>query len=491
MNRTEALAKVLAASQNDPEFFVNKMYTWGEGPLKGMHGPREWQREVLVAIREHLASTPHEPFLYSVASGHGIGKSALMAWLGQWAISTMTDAIGVITANTEGQLRTKTWPEMSRWLSRSLLEPEFTLDGTVFRSTDPEHKKTWRLDAIPWSSSNPEAFAGLHNMGRRIIVMYDEGSAIDDVIWETTEGALTDENTQIFWIVFGNPTRPTGRFYQTHTVHSHRWHHKQIDSRTVPGTNKKQLNAWVEDHGEDSDFVRVRVRGMFPRSAANQLIDTETVRDAQANDGDIAPRLTSPLIMGVDVAREGDDESVVVFRKGNVAGVHGIHKWRNLRTPVLEDRIKRLIDEHRPHHVFIDGGNTGGAVIDHLLNDGYFVREVKFGALAQDEKYANKRAEMWCRMRDWFAGGEVSIPWDDHDLFQQLIQQTYQIRENRNDDLILTSKARMKSDGLSSPDIGDALALTFAEIVAPETSPDEGYVTSADRAKTEYDTGWS
>lgn len=491
--RTVALARLLGATRHDPLMFVEKLYSWGQpGALERFTGPRDWQTDILIELGEHLRGPKRfEPFRCSVASGHGIGKSALMAWIGQWGITTVSDAIGVITANTEGQLRTKTWPEMNRWLARSMLEPEFKLDGTVFRSTDPEHKNTWRLDAIPWSANNPEAFAGLHNLGRRIVLLFDEGSAIDDVIWETAEGALTDEDTEIIWVVFGNPTRPTGRFYLTHSLHSHRWINKKIDSRTVPGTNKAQLKAWVEDYGEDSDFVRVRVRGEFPRAAANQLIDTDSVRLAQEKDGEIAPRLDAPLIMGVDVAREGDDDSVVLFRKGRVAGVHGIHKFKKIRTTSLANRVASLIDEHGPHYVYIDGGGPGGPLCDMLLERGYPVIEVKFGSLADNADYANKRAEMWCRMRDWLLTHDVSIPWDDQDLFTQLIQQTYTYRESKNNDLILTAKARMKADGMASPDIADALALTFAFQVAPQVPLDAPTVASAAVARMDYATGWS
>lgn len=494
MNRTQALATVLARGQHDPEYFVDNVYSWGvEGtPLENFAGPREWQREVLIEVGEHLRSARrYEPLKIAVASGHGIGKSALMAFLTQWGITTMTDAMGVITANTEGQLRTKTWPEMRTWLSRSMLEPEFKLDGTVFRSSDPKHHLTWRMDAIPWSESNPEAFQGLHNMGKRIILLYDEASAIADKIWEVSEGAMTDANTEIIWVAFGNPTRPVGRFYRAFRADGHRWHHRQIDSRTVPGTNKKQLNDWVEDYGEDSDFVRVRVRGQFPNAAANQLIELNPINLAMSLDGEIAPRITSPLIMGIDVSREGGDETVMMFRKGRVAGVHGVHKFQKLRTPTLADQAAKLILEHHPHYVNIDGGGVGGPLCDTLLDRGFMVTEVPFGAAVEDKDYANKRAQMWCRMRDWIHGGDVSLPWNEPELLQQLIQQTYHYRDNLVNDLILTSKKVMKSDGLRSPDIADALALTFAEEVAAVVDPKQGNVTNADVARTEYDTAWS
>lgn len=123
------------------------------------------------------------------------------------------------------------------------------------------HDKRWRADAIPWSEHNTEAFAGLHNERKRIIVVFDEASNIADLVWEVAEGALTDEDTEIIWVAFGNPTRNTGRFRECFRKYKHRWKCAQIDSRTVEGTNKQQLQKWVDDYGEDSDFVKVRVRG--------------------------------------------------------------------------------------------------------------------------------------------------------------------------------------------------------------------------------------
>ena len=482
-------AELLLACRHDPIRFVRTMYPWGEPgtALENEQGPREWQLEVLAQIQEHLTSPRRfEPLKIAISSGHGIGKSALMAWVNQWAICTEPEARGVVTANTENQLRTKTWPEMQKWYALLAVRDLFKLDKTVFRSSDPRYEDTWRSDATPWSEANTEAFAGLHNKGRRILLEFDEGSAISDVIYEVSEGALTDEKTEIIWLVMGNPTRPQGRFFQCFNLHRHRWLYRQIDARDIPGTNKRQLDEWVEDYGEDSDFVRVRVRGMFPRTGSNQLIPTEVVTEAQSRDD--SPRLTDPLIFGVDVARFGDDQSVLYVRKGVSASVFGPYKWRGLDNVELAREIADKMIELDPDYVFIDGGGPGGGVVDILRHRGFDVTEVNFGGKAQNPDHANKRAEIWVRMRDWLAGGGC-IPWDDQDLASDLINQTYSYQEGRANALILTPKARMKADGLPSPDSADALALTFAEPVAPKAKMD-GLPRSVDVGRTEYDTGW-
>lgn len=482
-------AAVLATCVHDPLKFVQDVYPWGvEGTeLEGEKGPRAWQEDLLGTIGVHLQGPNRfDPLKLARASGHGIGKSALNAWLMQWGICTYVDAKGVVTANTESQLRTKTWPEMVKWYNLLAVKELFRVDGTVFHAAETGHEKTWRMDAIPWSANNTESFAGLHNLLKRIILLYDEASAIDDKIWEVSEGALTDENTEIIWLVNGNPTRPQGRFYQCFNLQRHRWNHKQIDARDVEGTNKKQLNDWVQDYGEDSDFVRVRVRGMFPRSGSNQLISTELVTEAQSRD--VSPHISDPLIFGVDPARFGDDQSILMTRKGVSAGIHGVFKWRGLDNVQLADQVMMKIKELHPHYVFIDGGGPGGGVVDILKSRGFDVIEVSFGGKPRNHDYANKRAEMWGDTREWLKNGGC-IPWSDADLAADLMNQTYSYSEKAPNPLLLTPKAAMKREGLPSPDTGDALALTFAEIVAPVTQVSKG-MGDVDTAETEYEPGW-
>ena len=191
--------------------------------------------------------------LLATSSGHGIGKSSLVSWLILWALSTFPDTRGVVTANTATQLRSKTWAELTKWHNLFVLKHWFSVTATAIFSSDPAHEKTWRVDAIPWSKNNTEAFAGLHNQGKRILVVFDEASAIDDPVWEVTEGALTDTGTEIIWAVFGNPTRNTGRFADCFRKYKHRWKRFQVDSRSARMTNKAQIAQWIEDYGEDSD----------------------------------------------------------------------------------------------------------------------------------------------------------------------------------------------------------------------------------------------
>jgi hypothetical protein len=226
------------------------------------------------------------------------GKSTVAAWVILWGLSTMPNARVVVTANTDSQLGTKSWPEVTKWLRLMINRDWFKATATAVFSAQPERERLWRADAIPWSEENTEAFAGLHNKGRRVILIFEEASAISDKIWEVSEGALTDEDTEIVWLAFGNPTRNTGRFRECFGRFRHRWDCGHIDSRLVEGTNKGQLEQWVHDYGEDSDFVRVRVKGVFPHAGSMQFIGSDLVEAAVARSSADIPRVVGePMIM--------------------------------------------------------------------------------------------------------------------------------------------------------------------------------------------------
>src|SRR5436853_2545763 len=195
----------LAEYSLDPYGFVLWAFPWGvPGELAECPGPEPWQVRILQDLGRGL-TTPEQAIRLARTSGHGIGKSALVAWIILWAMSTLEDTVGVVTANTENQLKTKTWVQLAKWFRLCLTRDMFRMTATAIFSRDPEHETTWRFDMVPWSERNTEAFAGLHNQGKRVLLVFDEASAIPDLIWEVSEGALTDANTQIIWAAFGNP----------------------------------------------------------------------------------------------------------------------------------------------------------------------------------------------------------------------------------------------------------------------------------------------
>lgn len=487
----------LAEFEHDPLGFVLWAYPWGQAgtSLDTEDGPDAWQRAQLDSVGARLREDPFAPILDSTASGHGIGKSAEVCWINQWALFTRENTRGIVTANTETQLRTKTWAEMAKWhalLRFQALRDMFKLEATSLHSTDPAAAKSWRIDAIPWSERNPESFAGLHNAGNRILLTFDEASAIADPIWDVASGALTDARTEIIWLAYGNPTRNTGRFRETIAGRLRAdWSHRQIDSRTVKRTNKKLLDGWVRAYGEDSDFVRVRVRGIFPRASSMQFIPTDIVTVARTRPVP-AGLETNPVIFGVDCARMGDDRTCLAIRHGRDARSIPWMLWDHVDAMSISGEIALQAQRWNPDAIFVDAGNIGAAIVDRLRQIGLRnVHEVWFGGKGREAwwdggirvKTVNKRSEIWTSMRAWLASGGC-IP-DSDDLSNELTAMEYGYG---NDDMsiALEKKAIFKARLGFSPDESDALAVTFAEPVMPRT-PESRNPANFLSAASEYD----
>jgi len=462
-NLVDEIAKYYA----DPLGFVLFAYPWGEpGELKLFNGPDDWQRELLNRVGEQVkerkfdGSTPVKPIRFARSSGHGIGKSTIAAWLVNWIMSTRPNAQGTITANTYLQLKTKTWGALGKWTKMSINSHWFTLTGEMMYHND--HKETWFCASQSCREENSEAFAGQHAATSTSFYIFDESSAIPDKIFEVSEGGLTDGEPHIY--LFGNATRSTGKFQRvTFGSERPRWDHDAIDSRDCALPNKEQIAEWETDYGEDSDFFRVRVRGLPPSASDLQFIGTDLVyaaqqREAQALDDD-------PLIVGIDVARGGDDNNVIRFRRGlDAKSIPPIKllgsETRN--TTILIARIVDVLDEYKPEAVFIDGTGIGGPIIDRLLQLGYNVEEIQFGWSCPDPMhYANMRVWMWAELRNWLKRGAID---DSPELEIDLVGPGY--AHDKKDRVLLESKEQMKKRGLASPDDGDALALTFAMPVA-------------------------
>lgn len=465
----------LASCTRDPLRWVMGAFPWGE---KGTiledfpEGPDEWQIGILREIGDKLRSgalTTHEAIKLGVSSGHGIGKSALVSWIVLWGFTTLPDTRGRITAGTETQLKTVTWAELGKWFNLCFwMKDHFQMTATALLSKDPTRERTWRIDMVPWSENNPQAFAGMHNQGKRIILIFDEGSAIADIIYETAEGALTDKDTEIIWPVFGNPTKSTGRFREIFPGGKHHtgWSCRHIDSRSVRITDKKDIERKIALYGEDSDYIRVRVKGQFPRTGEMEFISAADVDAAMARE-DVEVDITDPLALGWDVARYGAAETVGALRKGRDARTLEWTFLRGKNTVAQAQAIQALYTRLRVDGIFIDAGGVGGGVVDNVRHARLHCHGIDFGSRddvgggpwgIEGEKYANKRAAMWGAMRAWLRDGGA-IP-NDPELREQLIGPKYSY--NIRNEIVLEAKEEMMKRGVASPDRADALALTFA-----------------------------
>jgi hypothetical protein len=300
----------------------------------------------------------------------------------------------------------------------------------------------------------------------------DEASAIDDIIWETSEGALTDKDTQIFWLVYGNPTRNSGRFKECFPggMFAKYWHTRSVDSRSIDFTNKEQISKWIDAYGEDSDFVRIRVYGQFPRVGEMEFFNAAEISDAMSRDA--TSSLTDPLALGVDVARYGKNASVIYPRKGRDARTYPRERFQGLSTVQLAEKVFDANFRLHADGIMVDGGGVGGGVVDQIRHKALFCYEVQFGSKdmtphrsfgSEQERYANMRSGMYGALRAWTKTG--CLP-DDPDLKRQFMAIKYTF--NKRDEIQLISKEDMlKLDPDLELDDIDALALTFSNALAP------------------------
>ena len=472
MNQQELdleLSEQAAKYLHDPLGFVRFAFCWGEGPLQGYSGPDAWQAAYLTTLGEETrrrnfnGRDPVLPVRMATASGRGIGKTTLVAWIVIWILCTRPRSQGTVTADSWQQLRDRTWGTIQHWLKLSLFRNWFvvTSDRIHFRS----EKESWFVSAQSSKPENAQNFSGQHSATSTSFVIFDEASGVPDRIFEFCEGSLTDGEGMAF--MFGNPHRTEGAFHRAvYGSERHRWIHACIDSRDCSLPNKEQIREWEEAWGADSDWFRVNVRGECPRIGATELIPSDVVeacRHFKCRDFEGLPKIIS-----CDPARFGDDQTVIGLRQGRKFSI--LARFRGMDTTQVANRLMAFMDEHKPDKVVIDADGLGVGVIDPIRSLGLGSRLFDFhgGQRAErSEAYYNFRAECWARMRDWLKNG-AEIP-DDRELAQDLCGPRYSY--SAKSQIQLERKQDMKSRGLASPDSADCLAMSLAVEVAPHREP--------------------
>jgi len=475
--------------------FVLYTFPWGQAgtPLEHFQGPRKWQREVLQQLADHIKANngklDFDTFRMATSSGRGIGKSALVSWLVIWMLSTRIGSTTIVSANSEAQLRSVTWAEITKWLSMSLNTHWFEVSATRLMPakwlTDIVEKdlkmgtRYWGVEGRLWSAENPDAYAGVHNFAG-VMLVFDEASGIDDAIWSVAAGFFTENTPNRFWLAFSNPRRNSGYFYECFNSKREFWKNKIVDARSVEGTDKQVYQQIIDEYGADSSQAHVEVYGEFPNASDDQFIGSRLVDDAMDR-----PRWkdqSAPVIVGVDPARFGSDSTVIAVRQGR--DIVAIKKYKGDDTMEVVGRVIEAIEEYKPALVVVDEGGLGAGVVDRLKEQRYKIRGVNFGTKSKNPlMWGNKRAEMWGEMREWLKS--AAIPKDrflKNDLTGPMM------KPDSKGTIFLESKKDMKSRGLASPDAADAIAVTFAFPVAHretiDRNPRRGY------APSQAVTGW-
>jgi hypothetical protein len=451
---------------SDVELFVHEVFRFpnAQEQTEGK-GVYPWQRE---AMRWYNARERR----ISIKSGHGIGKTTLLAWL-MWHMQLVRFPMKVAaTAPTEKQLFNALWSEYRSWgdrMPRELRElVEITSDRSELKAAPAD---SW-ISVATARADQPEAIAGIHRNDGSVLLIVDEASGVAEKVYETGQGSMSGPTAMT--ILTGNPVRGQGYFFDTHGKNADIW-----KTRTVSCLEMSE-NAVVKDYveqvarsyGRDSNVFRVRVLGEFPVRDDDTVIPFELVEPALTRDI-IIPK-TAPVVWGLDCARFGSDRSALAKRQTKVL-LEPIKWWTKLDTMELAGRVKLEYDTQPPHlrpiEINIDSIGIGAGVVDRLRELQLPARGINVSespAAVNADKYANLRAELWFKAYEWFAGRDVKLPEgyekpksQGDDLVTELTAPRYKFRPGSGK-VAVESKDEMRKRGMRSPDLADALILTFA-----------------------------
>lgn len=411
--------------------------------------PLEWQKEFLRAVARGERRI-------SIRAGHGVGKSTACSWAAIWFMLTRFPQKTVMTAPTAAQLFDALFAEIRHWINRlppALREALEVFSDRIVQKGTPESSF---ISARTSSAERPEALAGIHS--EHVLLIIDEASAVPEAVFESAAGSMSGHAATT--ILIGNPTRNTGLFFRTHHSLSSDWktmHVSCLDNPLVSVDFVEQIKA---TYGENSNAFRVRVLGEFALRDDDVLIPAELVDAAMQRD--VVLSNSEPLVYGVDVARFGDDRTVICKRQGNV--VLGFKHWSGEDLMSTAGKIFHEASLDKPEEIMVDSIGLGGGVADRLRELGLNVRDVNVSESSSlNQQAARLRDELWLACKDWLDTRAVKLPKDD-ELRQELTGPTYSFTSNGR--IKVEGKSEMKRRGMRSPDIADAMCLTFASQAA-------------------------
>jgi phage terminase large subunit len=437
----------------------------------------EWKRSPLQFVTECVKATPSTQqieLLQSVAkekritvrSGHGIGKDTSASWIALWFLTTRPYAKVVVTAPTNRQLRDIFLAEISKWLRQSTVVDEF-----IVRKDSIQHKeapKEWWLRLISPSvratkEEQAETLAGLH--GDHLLIICDEASGIPDPTFIPLEGAMTQADNKV--LLIGNMTKNSGYFYDSHFhagVKKH-WKKFHFDSRESSNVDPSMPKYFESKYGLDSNIYRIRVEGNPPLQDEDTLIPLWSAQQCIGQEFEVAE--DEPLYLGVDVARYGDDASIILPRQG--LRIDPWETFRKLNTIDLGGFVLQTYQELNASGVGIDVIGVGAGVTDWLEKRNLKnLHQINVTMSSSDiSKYHKLRDELWCKVRDNCLLGKYSFPdvkvvGDTESLGEQLASElaTPRYKFNAHGGYVIESKKDMKARGIASPNIADALCIT-------------------------------
>ena len=472
---------------------------WAADPagfVRDRLGAHLWdgQVRILEAVRDHVR--------VAVRSCNGSGKSYAAAHIVLWWLMAFTESMVITTAPTERQVREVLWRE----IRRAYRGNEELIDGKLMRTTLELGDKHY---AHGISTNEPERFQGFHE--GNILFVVDEASGMREDIFEAIEGSMTSAGAHL--LLLGNPTALGGTFYEAFHRRRDLWHTIHISAFDTPNVASGEIEIpglvspqWVSDAalnwGEGSPMYQVRVLGEFPSDGVDSLIALRLIEAAilrepqdarEPHDARVGPQVAHensgyprvlrlskdgfsddaqdggkpveiPIEIGVDVARFGNDRSVICVRQGE--RVLSLEVFGRQDTMATVGRVVEAVRRHRPVAVRVDAIGIGAGVVDRLRELGVAgVAGINVSERARNpEQFLNLRAELFDGLRQRFQEGRIRIP-DDPDLIAELSALRYSFSSSGQ--VRLESKDELRARGITSPDRADALMLAFAAARRP------------------------
>lgn len=426
----------IRAYANDPVAFVRNVL--GAEPLP-------WQVDFL----NKLARGERR---ISVRAGHGVGKSTACSWALIWHMTCRFPQKGVVTAPTAAQLFDALFAELKSWINKlpPVLRDSFDVfsDKIVLKGA----AESSFISARTSSADRPEALAGVHS--ENVLLVVDEASAVPEAVFEAAAGSMSGHSATT--VLISNPTRNSGLFHKTHHELAADWCRMHVSCNDNPLVSTDFIRQIAATYGEQSNAYRIRVLGEFALTDDDTLISADLVDAAMQRD--VTVQQSEPIIYGVDVARFGTDRTALCKRRGSV--VLEIKAWGGLD---LMQTVGQIINEAKldsPSEICVDTIGLGGGVADRLREQGYNVVDVNVSESSAMNPNANKlRDELWMSVKDWLATRSVKLPRDET-LRHELVAPRYNFSSSGK--LVVESKDSMRKRRMRSPDLADALCLTFA-----------------------------
>ena len=467
---------------------IKNMRRWREDPVSFVREelhvePDPWQAEILTAF-------PHHERI-AMKACKGPGKTTILAWCCWNFLATRPHPKIAATSITKDNLEDNLWPEMAKWQNKSqFLKQAFEWQKT--RITSKEHPETWWMSARTWAKTADQTqqsntLAGLH--ADYLLFILDEAGGIPDAVMAAAEAGLATMGGEHKIVIAGNPTHLEGPLYRACTQERHLWHTVEItgdpdDPMRAPRISVKWAREQIEKYGKDNPWVLVNVFGAFPPSSINSLLGVEEVTSAMKMHHKEDMYDWAQKRLGIDVARFGDDRTVIFPRQG-MAAFQPITMRHARDSAVSVDIANRVMLEKQKFfselEMFDDTVGWAHGALDVLRAVGHSPIGIAFNGKATDPRYVNKRAEMWMNMAKWVQDGGAlpHIP----ELVRELTAPTYAYSHGK---FQLEEKSQIKNRLGFSPDLGDALALTFS---VPEAGKFESIIGQPEtmKLKHEYD----